>query len=295
MDLALTTALVILALCAPGAWAPPAPQTPTVPVGSPGVSAGSPTSADRVAVTRVSLSTALLGRRVAVASAATPVAAPEPIVQEQGSQQPETAASPQPQAISEPGSLPWGDPRRLAVCTRDGILRSVDGGQTWTAVPTDGVATLAAGSAMPLAPLVGDPPGCQSVTLDPNSPDVFYAVFEGVKPPQDAPPPWFAAGYVTRDAGQTWEPVPALSGARFGGFTTETGTVQALYAPEPSPPSTPPHREAAGGPVIPPLVQESTDGGQTWTQIPFSCPDDGPCIRWGVSPAATGLGSCAMH
>lgn len=38
---------------------------------------------------------------------------------------------------------PWGDPRRLAFCGADGIQRTGDGGQTWTRVPTDGVAAAA--------------------------------------------------------------------------------------------------------------------------------------------------------
>src|SRR4051794_14565730 len=98
-----TALLVLLSLCAPS----------TQPDHS---AAGA-----RLQVLRVTHSTDLLGRQVAVAPAL------------------------------GPGS-PWGDPDRLAVCGPDGIRRTLDGGQTWSTVPTDGVAALAAGTEMPLAP-----------------------------------------------------------------------------------------------------------------------------------------------
>ena len=192
---------------------------------------------------------------------------------------------------------PWGDPSRLAYCSPDGIQRTLDGGQTWSPVPTDGVAALAATTDMPLAPRLGAAPACQSVVLDPRQPDTFYAVFQAVKLPQDAPPPWFAAGYLTRDAGQTWEPIPApqdAEGIRFGGFAADQDGVQALFGREPAPlTGRSPADADTDSEVAPPVVLATTDAGRTWKPTPFGCPADGPCIRWGAPP--TGIGSCNMH
>jgi hypothetical protein len=198
---------------------------------------------------------------------------------------------------------PWGDPWRLAYCGRDGIQRSQDGGQSWSLVPTDGVAALAAGTDMPLAPRPGQAPDCQSVVLDPGAPDSLYVVFEAVKAPRDAPPPWFAAGYYTRDAGQSWQAVPTPLAApstassaedgpsraapgdlQFRGFVADEAGVQALFAVAPTGPV---------GEVVPPIEMLTADGGQSWNQVPFGCPASGPCIRWGAPP--TQIGSCNMH
>jgi hypothetical protein len=222
--------------------------------------AGGPVAA--LPVVRFSPSTDLLGRQLAVA--------------------PSTRAN-----------QPWGDPGRLAYCAPDGIRRSVDGGQTWTSVPTDGVTALAQGTDMPLAVPVGSAPVCRSVVLDPREPDAFYAVFGAVKPPQDAPPPWFAAGYVTRDAGQSWQPVPTptdTDGLQFRGFVADEVGVQALFAPSPTG-STGPGGQTND--VAPPIVMATTNAGQTWDPVPFTCPASGACIRWGAPP--TSIGSCAMH
>ena len=109
-------------------------------------------SAAGLQVVRVNRSTDLLGRQVAVAPAVR-------------------------------GGSQWGDPRRLAFCGPDGIVRSLDGGQSWSPVPTDGVVALAAGTALPLASRLGAAPACQSVLLDPREPDTFYAVFQAVDGP----------------------------------------------------------------------------------------------------------------
>jgi hypothetical protein len=241
-----TVMLVVLSLCSPPA-APPG----TYP---------------QVHVTRVSPSSDLLGRQMAVA----PVTMP-------GSTSSDSAS---------PGS-PWGDPHRLAFCGKDAIQRTLDGGMTWSRVPTDGVVALAAGTEMPLASRSGASPACQSIVLDPRDPDTFYAVFQAVKAPQDAPPPWFAAGYVTRDAGQSWQPAPiptGQDGLRFGGFVADESSIEALFSPVPAGPTT----EA-----VPPVVMATADAAQSWQPAPFACPASGACIRWGAPP--TGVGSCTMH
>src|SRR5207248_11678648 len=106
--------------------------TPASGSGSSGAAVSSP-------IIRVSQSSDLLGRQLTVAPATSP-------------------------------GLPWGDPRRLAFCGPDGIQRSLDGGRSWSRVPTDGVAALAAATEMPLAPRLGQAPSCQFVVLDPRAP-----------------------------------------------------------------------------------------------------------------------------
>ena len=190
-------------------------------------------------------------------------------------------------APSRLAAQPGVDPRRLAYCGTDGIQRSLDGGLSWSQVPIDAVAGLAANTAYPLAPHGDGSPVCQAVALDPTEPDTFYAVFPAVRAPQDAPPPRFATGYFTRDAGQSWQevPAPADGSLQFGGFVAHESGVQALF-----------NREAVGSSregVPVPVVEATNDGGQSWHETPFACPPSGPCIRFGAPP--TGIGSCAMH
>ena len=241
---------------------------------SPSQRAELPDSNPSVMFTRVSPSTSILGRQIAVGPAS-------------------QSAPPD----SAPASGPWGNPSRLAYCGTGGIKSSTDGGQSWRDVPTGGVEQLAAGTDWPLAPTLDGAQACQSVTLDPDAQDTFYAVFAAVRRPQGAPPPWYPVGYVTRDAGQSWQAVPppaSVPDAQFGGFTVEAGPVQALFSPPQA------NTRPAGGPqaptdalVQPPLVQQTPDGGQTWVPAEFGCPQRGNCIRWGAPPA--GIGSCAMH
>jgi hypothetical protein len=190
-------------------------------------------------------------------------------------------------APADPPTLAWGNPNRLAYCAPGGIMRTLDGGQTWSRVPSNAVPDLAASTPYPLASLRGTMPMCESVTLDPSNPDAFYAVFEGVMLPQDAPPPWFAIGYYTRDAGQSWQAAPPASDAslQFRGFVSDAHGVQALFAPAES---GPPTRD-----VTPPVVVQTADGGQTWQETGFGCPAMGPCVRFGAPPS--GIGSCNMH
>lgn len=188
------------------------------------------------------------------------------------------------------------DPRRLAYCAPAAIYRSLDGGASWSAIPTTGVAGAAAATGYSL-PRIGSEqaaPPCRFAVLDPDHSQSIYAVFATVQQPQDAPPPEFLGGFFTSDGGQTWQPVPVppeTTMGQFGGFRLAGHAVQALFR------TAPPAVAGPGAPAtlqVPlPIVEQTSDGGVTWVVASLACPPAGPCVTWGSLPS--GIGSCAMH
>jgi hypothetical protein len=177
------------------------------------------------------------------------------------------------------------NPNRIAYCAPGAIRLSEDGGQRWTSISTGSVAKLAEASAYPLMQNPGEPPTCRAITLDSSHPDSFYAVFQAASKQYGAPPVYFV-GYVTYDRGKTWQPVPAPSGdmtssqaiENFGWFWTDGKVVQALYRGEVYSPE---QAQSA-------IVEQTTDGGITWSLASLACPSSGPCLRWG--PATSMIG-----
>ena len=92
-------------------------------------------------------------------------------------------------------------------------------------------------------------------------------------------PPVFFMSFFTQDRGKTWKLVPLPSGAaleRSGGFRAEAQYVEALF-----------NGEASGADQFPPpIVEQTRDGGATWTPAGLACPavQGGPCVRWGPVP-----------
>jgi hypothetical protein len=173
------------------------------------------------------------------------------------------------------------DSKRIAYCAPGNIQLSTDGGTTWSPISTAGAVQVASTTDYPF--FTGGSPGeaaCHSVTLDPNHPDSFYAIFQAAKKPYGAPPIFFI-GYLTTDAGKTWQVVPQPQGYtidQFGGFRAVESAVQALFAGQPSGPEQAP----------PFVVGQTTDGGRTWAPADLTCPASGPCIRWGAAPSQIG-------
>jgi len=188
------------------------------------------------------------------------------------------------------------DPLRLAYCAPGAIYRSLDGGASWSAIPTTSVAGAAAATGYPL-PSAGSgqaAPACRFAVLDPDHPQSIYAVFITVRQPQDAPPPEFLGGFFTSDGGQTWQPVPVppeTTMGQFGGFRLAGHAVQALFRT--APPAVTGPGAPATLPVPLPIVEQTSDGGTTWAAASLACPPAGPCVTWGSLPSGTG--SCAMH
>ena len=174
------------------------------------------------------------------------------------------------------------NPDHLTYCTPGAIQLSLDDGAAWSAVPTAGVQQLAANTALPLFAAGQPAPACVSAVVDPSSPQSLYATFAAAAP--TGPPPASFLAYETADAGQTWSAVPAPPGARaqdFAGFQLDGTAVQALFV-------------SGAGTDAPTLaVEETSDGGATWTPAHLTCPMIGPCVRWG--PAPNGIGACALN
>jgi len=169
------------------------------------------------------------------------------------------------------------NPTRLAYCWRGGIRLSEDGGTRWSIVPTDAVeqATEAAGYLF-ASPDPGGP-SCRTVTLDPDHHKSFYATFDVNEALYRGQPASYTAGLHTVDGGRTWQVVPVPEGftaGQSGGFKVEGHTVQALFVGRPTT-SVPPPSFA---------VEQTADGGTTWTATRLRCPSSGPCVRWGPAP-----------
>ncbi len=184
----------------------------------------------------------------------------------------------QPSSISRSGWEAIGvDPtnlRRFAYCAGASILVTVDGGQHWSSIPLQGAWTASTTTNYPLVPNSrGDPASCGAVALDPTHAASFYAMFDTFLRNGGSPPDYFVA-YVTTDAGRIWRPVPPPTGTDmggFGGFRVDGSAVRALFFLS--------QGEKFGGRRY--IVQQTADGGRTWTSGRLACPRDGPCMALG--------------
>ena len=170
-------------------------------------------------------------------------------------------------------------PGRVARCAKTGIQISTDGGRTWSRrIPTTG-----ATRAITAMGLVAVRPGhCASVTLDPQQPRSVYAAFRSAPGAQEGNlARW--VGLQTRDGGARWTAIPVperASPSTFGRFLPVAGGVAAMYGP----------RNGTTGP--PYILEQTTDGGASWTSGHLRCPNTGPCVRWGPAPHRTWPGVC---
>ena len=174
---------------------------------------------------------------------------------------------------------------RAAYCQPGGIRTTADGGATWDTIETGPVGDIAATTDFPIASEVQALPACTAVLLDPRFPQSVYAEFVAQRGTFGIPPLYFV-GYGTSDAGRTWYSIPTpdnSSPGQFGGFQLVDAAVEALFEV-----GQPFRADPASF-----VVEQTEDGGASWSPSPLTCPTSGPCIRWG--PAPSGIGSCAMH
>ena len=88
----------------------------------------------------------------------------------------------------------------------------------------------------------------------------------------------------TTNAGRSWSFVPTPPGAKrtgFGGFRYQGDDVDALFSPS---------APAPDGQAGPPLVEQTADGGRSWSCASLSCPAAGPCVTFGAHVP----GNCAQ-
>jgi hypothetical protein len=179
-----------------------------------------------------------------------------------------------------------GDPQRISYCAPGEIRVSQDAGQTWESIPTAGVVAVVEEAGYEL--FYGEPGSdntCLAVTMDPQHPRTYYAVFSTAKAEYGAPP-LFYMGFFTTNRGETWQLVEQPGNATaedFGGFwNLGADAVQALFFP------------AGSWSQIPDeiLITETANGGLDWNDGNLTCPAIGPCLRWGPAPSnIPGMGS----
>jgi hypothetical protein len=166
------------------------------------------------------------------------------------------------------------NPRRFAYCSGTSIQVTLDAGQHWSSIPLQAAWAASAATDYPLVPnFRGDPPSCGAVALDPSHSASLYAMFDTLRRNAGGNPDYFVA-YVTTDGGGMWRPVPLPAGmdmGTFGGFRADASGVRALFFLS--------QAEKFEGRRF--IVQQTIDGGRTWTSGRLACPRDGPCIALG--------------
>ncbi len=181
-----------------------------------------------------------------------------------------------------------GDPAYQGRClSGGGIAVSRDGGHTWAKVSTVGARVAARragyvlfGPGMPGSKAASPP--CATLALLAARPGTLLAAFPAEQgSPGDVPIYWLSME--TADGGRTWRLIPApkgLSVNAFSRFQTYGTALQAWFW---------------GGPTGLPTryaIEQTADGGRTWTPGALHCPAAGPCLVFGPAPTWTWPGVC---
>jgi len=180
-----------------------------------------------------------------------------------------------------------GDSNLTAWCLSSGI--DITGVPASVKIPTNTVASALRGTGLSLFPSNVTGPACSSVQLDPTHHESIYAGFDTAQ--NNTAPPVYVAGLYTTNGGTSWRTVPTpahMSLEDFAGFSAQGNRVDALFAVNSDyssrlyPPGT------NHGLVN---VEETSDGGATWSTSTLGCPQTGPCTTLGPVQ----WGNCAMN
>jgi hypothetical protein len=172
------------------------------------------------------------------------------------------------------------DPSVLALCVPDAVRVSRDAGATWSETPSLAAVEAADRTGFPIALPQWRHATCTSAVADHEHPDSIFAVFDSTEHRDGPRNEWFS-GYFTTDSGRTWNPVPVPSGASpngFGWFRRVGDVVQGAFLADP---------RVAGERLV---IQETRDGGRTWSRGRLRCPSRGPCMTW----APQSVGDCGQ-
>jgi len=182
-------------------------------------------------------------------------------------------------------------PERVGYCTAGHITISSPSGIT--EMPTAGVPSVIGGKGLYAYPS-NQPPRCISLALPAGNPSAVLASF-AVSPNNQAPPPLAYVALMTTDSGKTWSMVPTPAGASpdsFGGFRYNGTSIEALFSQSGTGPSNPQAYSGGSGPLAStPLVETTSNAGESWSVTHLTCPQSGPCVAFGTGP----WGNCAMN
>lgn len=169
---------------------------------------------------------------------------------------------------SGPGQIDW--------CSQGTI--NVLGPEGTKTVSTAPVGALLKQLGFGLVGTPGSPANCTAVASNGTGviPKVVVAAFSVA--PQKYAPPVADVALMTKDGGATWLPVPVPSGASmdgFGGFRYQGNSLEVLFRR---------HNSVSMSVSLytTPLVEATSDGGNSWSSVNLACPKRGPCVTFGL-------------
>lgn len=169
---------------------------------------------------------------------------------------------------TSPGQIDW--------CSR-GVVKVVgtNGSKTISTAPVD---SLLKQLGFGLTGIPGSPASCVAVSsIGAGSiPKVVVAAFTVA--PTGTAPPIAEVALMTKNGGKTWASVPVPKGASmdgFGGFRYHGNSLEVLFRRHNS-------SSMSVSLYTTPLVEATSDGGNSWSSVNLACPKRGPCVAFGL-------------
>ncbi|POB09607.1 hypothetical protein [Sulfobacillus sp. hq2] len=151
------------------------------------------------------------------------------------------------------------------------LWQSYNGGQSWQPLSLQSLIPLSNAAGFP-AVWPGNSTSVQatSITLDPAYPHSLFVAFSGVLKKYDQAPPVYNLPAFSTNAGGSWQLVPVPSGMVLGDFGGFYHTSQAVYA------------LFSNGSLT--ETEETSNGGQSWSQQSLSAAVNHATLIWGAVP-----------